>query len=126
MASSSKGSRSGVSRASTRRRFHSSSRSPTAPKSKPASVSASQELIAIEESAEEVPKGKDEVFPATRGAPRESDEVPSVVGGASEGGAEVVPAGGGISVVKAKAKAISATPRSKKISASSGVVVKEA
>lgn len=125
-ASSSKGPRLGASKASSRGRSHSSSRSPPALKSKPSSVLASRELIAIEESAEEVPQGKDEVIPATGGVPREGDEVPTAVGGASEGGAEVVPAGRGIFVAKVKTKAISAAPHPKKSSANRGVGVQEA
>lgn len=65
----SKDSRSGTSKASSCSWPRSSSKSPTALKSKLALVPTSKELIVIEESAKDVLQGKDEIASTTGGVP---------------------------------------------------------
>lgn len=120
----SKDSHSRAPKASSRSQTHSSSRSPTVPKSKPASLSTSQELIVIEESVEDVLQGRTEVAPATEGAPKESTEVLPVDKGTSKGGAEVVLATKG--ATKEGAKVIPTAPRPKKTATSGGITLREA
>lgn len=151
---SSRDSHSEVPKSFSRRESDIDPRSPKAFKSKPASALTSWELVAIKESAEDVPPARTKVAPASEGVLKENAEVILALGVASqgsievaptnerapEGGGEVVltgesalevevkvaPVGKGASKEGAKSKSVSAVPRPKKAAASGVATLKGA
>lgn len=75
---------------------------------------------------EGVPKESAEVVPASEVVSQGGTEVLPAEKGISGDGAEVFPGGKGTSKYRAKTKAISAAPRSRKTVASGGIILKEA